>query len=222
VTVTLDLPAEAPAAAETLAVTEAPATTGGLHPLLATRRSSRNFDPVRPIDPSQLARLIEAARWAPSAGNTQPWRFGLASRGEPAFDALFASLDPANRVWAGAASALVVVAATLDGPDGHSLPWAAYDAGQAAAHLTVQAQAEGLMVHQMGGFDADAVRAVFALQPNVTPLVVIAVGWHCPDLLLPEPFAARERAPRTRKPVEQLLLTSIYDRRDAKGSPSCR
>src|SRR3954452_4142172 len=177
-----------------------------LHDLLAQRRSPRGFSADRPVEAERLHVLLEAARWAPSANNSQPWRFGVARRGEPAFDALASALAPGNQVWARNAGALILLAAQTVGDDGGERPWAVYDAGQAAAHLTVQAQAEGLAVHQMGGFDSGAVRAVFCLDEHVRPVVVLAVGWHSPQPDLPEPFASRERAPRVRLPLDQLLL----------------
>ena len=177
-----------------------------LHDLLARRRSPRGFSPDRPVAARTLHVLLEAARWAPSANNSQPWRFGVVRRGERAFDELAAALAPGNQVWARNAGALILLAAQTVGDDGGERPWAVYDAGQAAAHLTVQAQAEGLAVHQMGGFDADAVSGLFGLDDHVRPVVVLAVGWHDPQADLPEPFASRERAPRVRLPLDELLL----------------
>jgi nitroreductase len=178
-----------------------------LHDLLAQRRSPRGFSADRPVEAERLQVLLEAARWAPSANNSQPWRFGVARRGEPAFDALGAALAPGNQVWARNAGALVLLAAQTVGDDGRERRWALYDVGQAAAHLTVQAQAEGLAVHQMGGFDPDAVSAAFGLDEDVRPVVVLAVGWHDPQADLPEPFASREQAPRMRVPLRDLVLT---------------
>jgi nitroreductase len=178
----------------------------GLHPLLAARHSSRAFDEGRELDDATLTRLLDAARWAPSANNSQPWRFGLARRGDAAFDALVDALNPGNRVWAARASVLLLVAASDVDASGRLLPWARYDAGQAVAHLTVQAQADGLMVHQMGGFDADAAARIFDLAASVTPLVLVAVGRHDPDAELPAPLAERERAPRVRAGLDELLL----------------
>jgi len=81
-----------------------------------------------------------------------------------------------------------------------------YDTGQAVAALVTQAQADGLAVHQMGGFDTAAVRAEFGLGDTLTPVVVLAIGRRDSAADLPEPFAAREAAPRTRRPVSDLLL----------------
>src|SRR3954447_865050 len=122
-----------------------------------------------------------------------------------------ASSRPGNRSWAHAASALVLVAAQTADETGRSRPWALFDAGQAVAALSVQAEADGLSVHQMGGFDADAARNEFDLEEALTPLVVLAVGRRDPDAQLPEPLAARERAPRSREPLQALMLTAPED-----------
>ena len=125
-------------------------TTVPVHPLLAERWSPRGFDRAHEIGDEALAALLEAARWAPSAQNSQPWRFLVARRAEPAHDRLFAALAPGNQAWAGRASALILVAARTADDDGRAQPWALYDTGQAVAALVTQAQADGLAVHQMG------------------------------------------------------------------------
>ena len=181
-------------------------TSVPVHPLLAERWSPRGFDRAHEIGDEALSALLEAARWAPSAQNSQPWRFLVTRRGEPAHDRLFAALAPGNQAWAGAASALILVAARTAGDDGRPQPWALYDTGQAVAALVTQAQADGLSVHQMGGFDTGAVRAELGLGENLTPVVVLAVGRHDSKAGLPEPLAAREAAPRTRHPLGDLLL----------------
>lgn len=179
-------------------------TDATLHPLLDRRWSTRAFDPGHELTRAQLDTLLEAARWAPSASNSQPWRFAVGLRGTAEHATVLDTLAGGNRVWAHAASALIVVAVRATGDDGGPLPWAQYDAGQAAAHLTVQAEHEGLAVHQMGGFDA--ARLAAALGGDVVPLVVVAVGRHSPQARLPEPFAERETAPRERLPVSSLLV----------------
>ena len=187
-------------------------TTVPVHPLLAERWSPRGFDQAHEIGDEALAALLEAARWAPSAQNSQPWRFLVTRRGEAAHDRLFAALAPGNQSWAGAASALVLVAASTAGDDGRPQPWALYDTGQAVAALVTQAQADGLSVHQMGGFDAGAIRAGFGLADSLTPVVVLAIGRPDAAAQLPGPLAARETAPRTRRPVGELLLPTSGER----------
>ncbi len=184
-------------------------TTVPVHPLLAERWSPRGFDRAHELGEDSLTALLEAARWAPSAQNSQPWRFLVARRGDEAHDRLFAALAPGNQAWAGAASALVLVAASTVSDDGRPQPWALYDTGQAVAALITQAQADGLAVHQMGGFDTAAVCTEFGLGKNLTPVVVIAIGRRDAIAGLPEPLAARETAPRTRHPVSKLLLPEV-------------
>jgi hypothetical protein len=111
-----------------------------------------------------------------------------------------------NQVWARHASALVLVAAEPADEYGQPRSHALYDTGQAVAQLAAQAQHEGLVVHQMGGFDAARAAEEFNLPDRLTPVVVVAVGRHDASAVLPEPFAARETAPRTRLPLEDLLL----------------
>lgn len=178
-----------------------------VHPLLAERWSPRGFDRQHQISDYQLTALLEAARWAPSASNSQPWRFLVTRRGEHAHSQLFSALASGNQAWADSASALVLVAAqTVAGTTPQ--PWALYDTGQAVASLVTQAQAQGLAVHQIGGFDSEAVRAEFGLDPELTPVVVLAVGLADPGAELPSHLAAREAAPRTRHEVSDLLLAS--------------
>ncbi len=195
-------------------MTKTASTTVPVHPLVAERWSPRGFDPAYALSDEQLLALLEAARWAPSANNSQPWRFLAARRGEQACDDLLATLAAGNRAWAGAASALVLVASVDTDPAGRGMPWSRYDTGQAVAALSTQAQADGLAVHQMGGFDAVAVRETFGLDPALTPVVVVAVGRFDAGAVLPEALAARERAPRTRHPLQDLLLpgTSLGQR----------
>jgi len=194
---------------------KAAATSVPLHPLLTQRWSPRSFDAAHQISSPQLMSLLEAARWAPSANNSQPWRFVVGRRGSRAFDYLYEALNPGNRVWAGAASALVLVGAATVDAVGTPRSHAVYDTGQAVAQLVAQAGAEGLSVHQMAGFDADALTAAVELPAGVIPLVVVAVGRRTPEIDLPEPFAARERAARTRLPLDQLLLGQELESRTA-------
>ena len=179
-----------------------------VHPLISERWSPRGFDRDHQVGDDDVAALLEAARWAPSAGNSQPWRFLVARRGEGAHGQLFAALSPGNQIWAGAASALILVAAHTTGDDGSERPWALYDTGQAVASLVTQAQAHGLSAHQIGGFDSAAVRDGFGLDDGLTPVVVVAIGRTDPVAELPGHLAARETAPRTRRPVSELLLDS--------------
>ncbi|MCO1659800.1 nitroreductase family protein [Pseudonocardia humida] len=174
-----------------------------LHPILAQRWSPRAFDPTVQIDAEQLDTILEAARWAPSASNTQPWRFLAGRRGERAYEALAAALKPTNRLWARDASALVLVAAETAGPDGVPRRWALYDTGQAAAHLSAQAHSMGLAVRQMGGFIPAALPP---LPDRVVPLAVAALGVPLEPARIPDDHPATRLAPRARRPLAELLL----------------
>ncbi|WP_326554397.1 nitroreductase family protein [Micromonospora sp. NBC_01813] len=182
-------------------------TAEPLHPLLAERWSPRAFDPEHQLTERQTTALLEAARWAPSAGNSQPWRFAVAHRGTPAHAGVLDALDRGNQVWAHAAAALIVVAAQSVTADGATRPWAAYDTGQAVAHLSVQAQHDGLAVHQMGGFDRGRIATLLVGDGTLTPLTVVAVGRRVDAGRLDETLAARERATRQRLPITDLLLS---------------
>lgn len=174
--------------------------------VLAERWSTRVFDPETPIDEAALRSALEAARWAPSGMNHQPWRFIVARRGTEAHDRLSAALMGFNQAWAPAAGALLVVLAETETEDGEARPWAYYDAGQAAAHFTVQAHAEGLATHQMGGFVAEDLRAAFDVEPRFAPVTVIAVGALGDIDAAEEGLRQRELAPRQRRPIAESLL----------------
>ncbi|BDV32174.1 nitroreductase family protein [Microbacterium terricola] len=173
--------------------------------VLAERWSTRVFDPSAPLDETALASALEAARWAPSANNTQPWRFVVARRGSEAHDAVVGALLGFNQAWAGDAAALVVFA-TVASVEGRPLGWAVYDTGQAAAYFTVQAHASGLHTHQMGGFDRDAIAAAFGFGDNLAAVTVMAVGSLGDVDAAPEGLRERELAPRTRRPIAESLV----------------
>ncbi|WP_241156326.1 nitroreductase family protein [Leucobacter chromiireducens] len=173
---------------------------------LAERWSPRAFDADHSFPEGALRGIFEAARWAPSANNSQPWRFILARRGTEHFAAIEETLAGFNRMWAGSAGALVVNVAEVANAEGAPQPWAEYDLGQAVAHLTVQAHAEGFHVHQMGGFDRDAIRAAFGLEARFEPVSVMVIGAIGDAEQLPEPLRERELAPRTRIELEELFI----------------
>lgn len=173
---------------------------------LAERWSPRAFDADHAFPEGTLRGIMEAARWAPSASNTQPWRFILARRGTETFAQVEAALVGFNQAWAGKAAALIVnVAVTVD-PEGKPYRWAEYDLGQAVAHLSIQAQAEGYFTHQMGGFDADAIVASFDLAEGLRPVSITAIGELGDAEALPDPLREREAAPRTRIDLDDLIL----------------
>lgn len=181
-------------------------TSAPLLPALADRWSPRSFDAGVGIDDVTLRSALEAARWSPSAGNTQPWRFIVARRGTEAFDTIVENLAGFNTVWAASAAVLVVAAAELLDEEGNERRWAEYDLGQAVAHLTIQAHHDGLHAHQMGGFDTEGLRQAFGLGERFLPTSVTALGTLGEADALPEPLRTRESAPRTRRPLEEIVV----------------
>ena len=189
-------------------VTRTADTSYPLLPVLAERWSPRAFDTEAAIDEAKLTAALEAARWSPSANNSQPWRFIVARRGSAAFDTVVANLMGFNQAWAGAAGALVVALAEVVDADGNERRWATYDVGQAVAHFSVQAHHDGLHTHQMGGFDAAGLRAAFDFDERFLPVSVTAVGMLGDVDALPEPLRERELAPRTRTALDDLLVVN--------------
>jgi nitroreductase len=174
--------------------------------LLDERWSPRSFDPTAEISDRQLDALLEAARWAPSAQNHQPRRFIVARRGSESFDTIVGTLMSFNAMWAGNAAALIVAVAETSTVEGDARPTAEYDLGQAVAHLTVQAHAEGFHTHQMAGVEWDEIVAAFGLTDNLKPVTVTAVGVVDEADKLIEALAERETAPRERLPLSELVL----------------
>ncbi|MFC0533088.1 nitroreductase family protein [Phytohabitans kaempferiae] len=173
-----------------------------LHPLLATRWSPLAFDPVAVLSDEEVSSLLEAARWAPSFANSQPWRFAVGRRDEETHKRILENLSAECQQWAGNASALMV-AGHLDQA---TLPHAAYDLGQAVAHLTVQATALRLHVHQIADFDAEGLRADLDLPDDLRTSVVMAVGRLGDPAMLPPELRHWETALRTRLPITELLV----------------
>lgn len=173
---------------------------------LAHRWSPRAFDAEHTFPEGALRGSFEAARWAPSANNTQPWRFILARRGTETFAKVEASLMGFNRQWAGSAAAFVVNIAIVSDDEGKPLPWAVYDLGQAVAHFSVQAQADGFHVHQMGGFERETISADFGLPENQQPISITAIGAIGSADQLSDVLREREEAPRTRIDLEELFV----------------
>ncbi|GAA1238537.1 nitroreductase family protein [Prauserella halophila] len=184
--------------------------SAGLHPLITQRRSPRALDAMSDVTSEQIRRLLEAARWAPSFGNTQPARFLVGRRGDETYARVLAALTERNRSWAHRAGALLVGLAVRRNAKGE-VPYAEYGAGLAAENLALQAVAEGLAVHQMAGFDADEVRRAFDVPSDVDPLVAIAVGVTADAEVLGEPRdVERERAPRSRLPLSEIAYAGTW------------
>jgi nitroreductase len=160
------------------AATLHPITMTSLHPLLASRFSPTRFDADHAIGTDEVELLVEAARWAPSAGNSQPWSFVPAVRGTQLHAALVGHLAPSTRRWAPDAALLIVSLAhrRVEDTEWMFSEFADYDLGQAVAHLTFQAQAMGLAVRQFRAFGLEAVTQQIDPDPGWDVVAMVAVG----------------------------------------------
>ncbi len=175
--------------------------------IIAERWSPRAFDETAPIDEAKLASALEAARWAPSAFNGQPWRFLVAHSGSELHARIMETLTSFNQGSAPRASVLIVALAEASLADGTPLTHSWYDLGQSVALLSAQAQSDGLLVHQMSGFDAAEVAAFPEVPARFAPVTVIAIGELGDAATLPEKLREREGAPRVRRPIGESVLT---------------
>jgi nitroreductase len=184
-------------------------TSVEVHPIIAARWSPRAIDPSGDVPEASLRALLEAARWAPSNGNTQPARYLVGRRGDDTYERIFGTLNRGNKNWAGAAPVLLLACAVTVNEKG-TIPHAEYGVGLASENLVLQAVSEGLVAHQMGGFSVDAARLAFSLPDEVRPLAVIAVGVLGPPELLPEDMRPKETGPRRRLSLEQIAFSGEW------------
>lgn len=186
-------------------------TEVGILPALAERWSPCAISP-EPVPEEALKAMFEAARWAPSAYNEQPWRWVIATSEDPVWHAQLAALImPGNRVWAERAPVLILTAAKERySHNGQSNPYAWHDLGMATAQLSAEATARGLVVHQMAGFFADAARAQLQIPPEYTPVSMLAVGFPGRVEELPENLRPRDLAPRKRKEIQDLVFNGRW------------
>lgn len=182
--------------------------------LIGQRWSPRSFDGARAVSRADLLRLFEAARWAPSSRNEQPWRFVVADRqtSPEAFAALAATLSGRNPTWASSAPVLALVAVRMTHErDGSENRFALYDAGQAVGFLTLQATAMDLAVRQMEGFDRERARAAAHVPEPFVPVVIMAIGYHgAAELLAHEPHREDETRPRVRQPIGTFVYEGTW------------
>lgn len=192
-----------------------PATTQQpIHTLIADRWSGRAYDANQSVSEAQVISLLEAARWAPSCFGDQPWRFVVCNKANnlQAWQAAFDSLVPGNQGWAVNAPVLLLICAdTLFGHNDKPNKWAAYDTGAATENLCLQATADGLMAHQMGGFDADKARAAFNVPARYQILAMVSIGYPAAIESLSGEAKERELAPRSRKPLGELFFNGQWD-----------
>lgn len=178
------------------------------HELIRNRWSPRAFSD-RPVAAEDLRSLFESARWAPSSNNEQPWAYLVATQEDGGnFAKMLGVLVEFNAGWAKHAPVLALSVAHLKAQrDGKPNRVALHDVGSASAQLTFEANARGLQVHQMAGFDAEKARQAFAIPPDWEPVAAMAIGYPGNPESLPEKLRERELAPRTRKPLAEFVMT---------------
>lgn len=188
-----------------------PAVTGQpVHDLIRDRWSPRAFAD-RPVPWAVLASLFEAARWAASSNNSQPWRFIVATRDDPAeYEKLLHCVNERNRTWAVQAPVIMVTCADRNLPNGNPSRHGWYDTGAAMAQLSLQATAHGLVVHQMQGILPEKVREVYRVPEDFDVCTGIALGYQGEAEALPDDYARREVLPRERKPLSELVFTGAF------------
>jgi nitroreductase len=186
-------------------------TTYPIEELLKRRWSPRAFAD-RPVEPKTLLSLWEAARWAASTGNEQPWYFIVATKQDEAeYARLLSCLRENNQQWASRAPVLMVSVAKLAfDANGQPNRHAFHDVGLAVANLILQATAFGLFVHQMAGIYPDKVRELYSVPDGFEPVAGIVLGYLGDPALLPKDLRQREGAPRARRPIETFVFQGVW------------
>jgi nitroreductase len=181
-----------------------------IHLILSDRWSPVAFSD-KPVEQEKLDALFEAARWAPSSYNAQPWKFMVAQKGDELYPVLFDLLNETNKQWARTAPVLVLSMAEMVPPGRSSKNrFAFHDTGMAVANLLAQATASRLSVHQMGGYDTEGARKVLRLPENYEPAAMIAIGYKGDPSVLPSDIASREKKERTRLPHSDFIFTRKF------------
>ena len=180
-----------------------------IHELIRNRWSPRAIDADRPVPRDLLMRMLEAARWAPSCYNDQPWRYLVWDRFEDAqaWEQAASNMGDWNQQWARRAPVLIMSLADSlflrnDKPNRHGQ----HDTGAASLNLFLQGSSFGLVIHEMGGFDHIAAHAKFGIPERFTAMAMIAVGWPGDPAQLPEDMREEEGAPRQRRPIAEFAF----------------
>lgn len=185
-------------------------TKYGIHQILKKRWSPRAFED-RAVEVEKLQRIFEAASWAPSSFNEQPWRFIVGIKGDATYDKIYNALLPGNQAWAKSAPVLIFFLGKKSfSYDGNTNYVHKYDTGQAAAYLTFQATEEGLHVHQMGGIDRDKARISFDIPDDFSIVTAAAIGYIGNPEILPNDLKDAEKAPRDRKALPELVFDKTF------------
>jgi nitroreductase len=196
----------------TMSKLEKPAQTGTpVHELISHRWSPRIFE-NRAVEPGKLRSLFEAARWAASSFNAQPWSFIVATKDDPAnYQRVLDCFIEFNQGWAKSAPVLALSVAQMkfghnNQPNSHAF----HDVGQAAATLQIQAEELGLAVHQMAGIVPDKAREIFKIPGGYDVVAGFAIGYPGDPAALPDQLREKEVAPRERKPLDSFVFTGEW------------
>lgn len=191
-------------------------TSVPINELAARRWSTRAFDASRGVTPAQVAALIEAARWAPSCYGAEPWRFMMWDRArDPAgWQRVYDCLSDNNRKWCKNVPLIFLACAASNFEhNGQANRWAQYDTGMAALSLSLEAVAQGLAAHQMGGFDIPKLRVAAGVPDEFMPMALIAVGHPAaPEVIDDEEILQKELKARGRKPVAERFYGGHWGR----------
>jgi nitroreductase len=187
-------------------------TLPAVHALIRSRWSPRSFSD-RQVSPEDLHTILEAARWAPSSYNEQPWRFLVATKSDvAAYQKLLGLLVEFNQQWARTAPVLIITAAKKTfahngKPNRHGM----HDAGAALAYLMLQATALGLHAHGMAGFDHERARKELGIPDDYEVGAAVALGYVDAPEKLPEQYRAGETSPRQRKPLNEIVFGGQWE-----------
>ncbi len=178
--------------------------------VIQNRRSRRAYT-GQPVEPEKIRSLFEAARWAPSSVNEQPWVYIYATKGQELYDKIYSTLNESNQVWVQNAPLLIASLVRNkfirnDRPNGA----ARYDLGGANAFLSLQATHLGLNVHQMGGFDILKLRTNLNVPDEYDPVIILAIGYPGQPDILPDHLKLRELAPRERYVQQEFVMNKTF------------
>ncbi len=184
-----------------------------INSLIEKRWSPRVFDPKKSLSNEQILSICEAARWAPSCSNQQPYKYIIWNKDTNIidFNKAFDTLDVGNQNWVKNCPVLIVAIADTVFDNDKFNNWAEYDTGAASENICLQATSLGLFAHQMAGFDVEKLKISFDIPPSFKPMAMIAIGYKSEDLsLVDEKYQKMELSERKRKPIENNFFNSKW------------
>lgn len=187
-------------------------TSYNIHPLIANRWSPRAFSD-KPVPKESILKLFDAARWAASSFNEQPWRFIIGVKGDDSYKKLLDTLVEFNQQWAQNAPVLIIACGKKTfSKNGKENRHYAYDTGQAMANLALQATADNLYIHQMAGFSKTKAIELFSIPADIEPIAACALGYLGDPAILDEKNKKSEASTRSRKPLDEIVFSGEWER----------